>query len=287
MVERPECLADEIKKGNILDFETANELLLDFLHNVQNKLPSQGQGCAGKSPDDAWNTENPPMKRVTRDALKLFCMRTSPILKIGRNGLTWNGLHYYSDWMIPMKGREAFMKRASDNVKDVWVFAPGTMEWLGNAVARELAHPVAQEPVDTAALKSLIATQNREKKIMKELKIPGTVPSLAERLQDMKAGAALLNPEPVPEPAATVVQVLPNSPIQQAVNKKNRQDRDEQAAAAGITQHAHSSEIRILESQRQRLVDTTVDTYADADIKKENIIQIDKKIETLKKANSQ
>ena len=122
---------------------------------------------------------------------------------------------------------------------------------------------------------------------MKELKIPGTVPSLAERLQDMKAGAALLNPEPVPEPAATVVQVLPNSPIQQAVNKKNRQDRDEQAAAAGITQHAHSSEIRILESQRQRLVDTTVDTYADADIKKENIIQIDKKIETLKKANSQ
>lgn len=66
VTERPERLAEDIKRGNILSFDTFDGLLHDFIFNVLNKLTSQGKGCNSFSPDDAWNSENPIKRTVSR-----------------------------------------------------------------------------------------------------------------------------------------------------------------------------------------------------------------------------
>ena len=59
----------------------------DFIENVLNKTPSKGKALKGRCPDEAWAEEFAVKKIISKDALKLFCMRTSKPVKIGRNGI--------------------------------------------------------------------------------------------------------------------------------------------------------------------------------------------------------
>jgi hypothetical protein len=240
VTERPERLAEDIKRGNILEFETFNGLLQDFIFNFLNKLPSKGKGCKGKSPDDAWNLENPAQRVVSREALKLFCSRTSKSLSIARNGVQYSpfGVTYFAEWMIPLKGTKVYLRIAPDNVNDAWVFEESTDEFLGNACIKGLAHPVAESEIDRAELREAIASKAREVKTAKTLGYVAHVPDTAERLSAMKASLPALNPEPVPEPARSVQQILPNSSMQKAVNARKRQEREGKTDLSKLTQGA-------------------------------------------------
>lgn len=228
VTERPERLAEDIKRGNILDFSVFKEILLDFIFNFLNQMPSQGKGCNGLPPDDAWNKENPVKRTVTREALKLFCMRTSQPLTIRRNGIEYSkfGVNYFAEWMIPLKGTKVYLRIAPDNVNDAWVFALGTDEYLGNAQIKGLTHPVAESEIDKADLRAAIASKAREEKAAKSLGYVRHTPDTAERLSHMKTAVTLLNPEPVPEPERNVTHILPNSSMQQAVNARNKRKQE-------------------------------------------------------------
>ena len=77
VVERPEKLAKEIKDGKIIPFEKFKEIFDDFIINILNKRPSQGKNHNGLSPNELFNQEFKEKITTSRDALKLFCMRTS------------------------------------------------------------------------------------------------------------------------------------------------------------------------------------------------------------------
>lgn len=240
VTERPERLAHDIKRGNILDFAVFEGILQDFIYTFLNRLPSQGKGCNGLSPDDAWNSENPVKRAVTRDALKLFCMRTTQPLTIRRNGIEYSkfGVTYFADWMIPLKGAKVYLRIAPDNVNDVWVFETEADEYLGNAGIKGLTHPVAQSEIDKADLREAIAGKKREEKTAKALGYVTHSPDTAERLSYMKTAAALLNPAPVPEPERTVTQILPNSSMQKAVNARNQREQEGKADLSALARVA-------------------------------------------------
>lgn len=84
VVERPEKLKNEIKSNNILKFADYKELFDDFIENVLNKMPSDGKNLKGKSPNQLWSEEFVIKRAVSKDELKLFCMRTSKAYAITR-----------------------------------------------------------------------------------------------------------------------------------------------------------------------------------------------------------
>lgn len=252
VTERPERLAEDIKRGNILDFDTFEALLHDFIFNVLNKMPSQGKGCNGLSPDDAWNSENPVKRTVTREALKLFCSRTTQPLTIGRNGVRYSkfDVTYFADWMIPRKGEKVYMRIAPDNVNDAWFFTPENDEYLGNANIKGLTHPVAVTEIDRAELREAIASKRREEKTAKSLGYVKHSPDTAERLSNMKAAVNVFNPEPVTEPERTTSRILPNSSMQKAVNIRKQQDN---VGKSDLSSLARATEI---EAKKRELAQT-------------------------------
>lgn len=87
VVERPEKLAKEIKAGKIIPFDKFKTIFDDFIINILNKKPSRGKNLQGLSPDELFDMEFEGKITTSRDALKLFCMRTSKNFTIGRNGM--------------------------------------------------------------------------------------------------------------------------------------------------------------------------------------------------------
>ena len=87
ITERPEKLCDEIKNNQIMQFSDFKPLFDDFIENFLNKKSSKSKVLKGKSPDEIWGNEFAVKRAISKDALKLFCMRTSKNISIGRNGV--------------------------------------------------------------------------------------------------------------------------------------------------------------------------------------------------------
>jgi len=257
VTERPEKLLEEIRNGAIPSFEEFNGILLDVIYNVLDREPSNGLGCKGRSPNDVWNLENPVKRMVTRDALKLFCSRTSKALTIGRNGVKHSvyAVTYFADWMIPLKGAKVYLRIAPDNINDAWVFEQDTDRYLGNASVKGLVHPIATAEVDRAELREAIAGRNRELKMVKDLGAVTRVADVTERVSAMKAGVDVLNPTPVPEPQRNVERILPNCAMQQAVTQRKRTEQEGTADLSQIAKHAELAHLqqRLAEKRGQLL----------------------------------
>ena len=87
-------------------FEDFKQLFDNYILNVLNKRPSQGKNLNGLCPDELFYSEFKEKITTSKDALKLFCMRTSKDFTIRRNGIkdTALGITYWADWMISKMG---------------------------------------------------------------------------------------------------------------------------------------------------------------------------------------
>lgn len=135
VVERPEKLKKEIKEGKLLTFDEFKPLFDDFIVNVLNKLPSKGKVLKGRCPDEVFAAEFQVKKTVTKDALKLLCMRTSKTFTIGRNGIFDSALQvtYWADWMVAHKGKKVYLRRDDKAYQEAWVFDAKTDEFIDKA----------------------------------------------------------------------------------------------------------------------------------------------------------
>ena len=157
VVERPEILKDDIKSKYIMDFEKFKDLFNDFIINVFNKKESAGMNLNGLCPDELFNMEFKEKRVSTRDALKLFCMRTSNNYTIYRNGIQdkQNGITYWADWMVAQMKERVYLRRDPENYKEAWIFRADNDEFLGKAVAVRAvaalhAGEIAKEEFQTA-----------------------------------------------------------------------------------------------------------------------------------------
>ena len=245
--ERPEKLVDEIKSGKILDFNDLQAIFDDFIKNVLNKTPSGGKVLRGRSPDDQWNLENPVRRSVSKDALKLFCMRTSRPVTIGRNGLKDSefGVRYWAEWMVKLKGRKVYLRRDIKDFTEAWIFGEGD-EYLGNAYIVESVPVFVKSGLEKQMLRDAQAAKRREVKIVKEAAEITTTRTAVERVSDMKRAATILNDNPVPAQEQTIFE-LPNTKMDQVILKKRRMA---QHGKADITDYSAALK---LDSKRREL----------------------------------
>jgi hypothetical protein len=186
---RPEKLANEIKSGAILSFEEFEPLFSNFIEQSFNNRKSQGKNLLGRSPNQLWESEFVTKREISRDALALFCCRTSGTVTIGRNGITDSkfGLLYWSEKFSGMKGRKVYMRRDIKNYAEAWVFDAVSDELLGIARAGVLtAQAFAKTEVEKSELRLALAAKRKDRRIAKAYARVGAQPALAAHISRMQ-----------------------------------------------------------------------------------------------------
>jgi putative transposase len=222
ITERPEKLKDEIKNDKIMQFDEFKTLFDDFIENTLNKMPSKGKVLQGRCPDELWAEEFTNKKVIGKDALKLFCMRTSRPVSIGRNGVYDSQLKltYWDEWMICEKGRKVFIRRDINAYQEAWVFDAVTEEYLGKGNVNQAVSFLAKTNIEKAQYKKAIEQKNKEKKILKSYIKSTFNPSNAELAVNLQNGLSkkefICNPK---------ISEISNTKMDQVVNIEKNSNR--------------------------------------------------------------
>lgn len=166
VAERPETLAKKVKSGMAINFDELKEAMNEFIEEIFNNMPSNGKVLKGRTPNQMWAECFVEKREVRKEALKLFCMRSSGTVTIGRNGIKDGryDAHYYSEWMSGMKGVKAYFRRPPDEMGTVWVFDAVDDSYLGEACLVSNVPFFAETEADRALLKAEMARKNRDRK---------------------------------------------------------------------------------------------------------------------------
>lgn len=167
VVERPEILAEEIKNDKIMSFEDFKTLFDNFIVDVFNKHHSNGKNHKGLSPDELFYQEFTEKVAPSKDALKLFCMRTSKNFTIGRNGIKDSalGITYWADWMSLKRGIKVYLRRDIKDYADAWVFNALNDEFIGKAKVVKAVAALHADKISKEEFKEAMSIKKRNKKI--------------------------------------------------------------------------------------------------------------------------
>lgn len=198
--DRPEKTLKEVKNKQLLDYDELSGLLDIFIEEVLNSFVSKGKNLCGRSRNQAWSEEYTGSNRgITPDAMKLFCMRSSKDYSIGRNGICFNqkhNLHYWADWMIPLKQAKSsnkrmfYIRRDPKQYQYAWVFDSKTNEYVGKAVLNAWkTAAIATSDLDKRQLEQALRTQKTERNIDTAF-IPDQILTPREIVENMAAGIA-------------------------------------------------------------------------------------------------
>ena len=190
-------MAKEIKQGKIVTFADFKKIFDDFITNILNKRPSQGKNLKGLSPDELFNQEFTEIITPSKDALKLFCMRTSRNFTIGRNGIKDNslGITYWNDWLISYTGEKVYLRRDIQNYKEAWVFKLDNDEFIGKVSAVKAVAALHADKISKEEFKEAMSIKKRNLKIAKEYIKQTREISLEEQCENYKYAYATLEKE--------------------------------------------------------------------------------------------
>lgn len=225
VTERPEKLAGEIKAGKILPIDDFADIFDSYITSVLNRLPSRGRNLQGRSPNQAWAEEFKEKRLVDKERLQIFCMRTSGVVSIGRNGVRDSELQvtYWAEWMSGSKGAKVYLRRDIKNHAEALVFEASTDELIGRARMAELIAPaLAETEVEKTELKNVIAIKKRDTRTARAYTKTLLSPTPQEQLYHLKTGTDAFAVDIDPSPKILHVQ---NTIIDQAIKK----DREMQA----------------------------------------------------------
>jgi putative transposase len=213
--ERPEKLKEEIKSGAIVTWDEYTSLMDSFIANVLNQMPSQGKVLKGLCPNELWQAENRDARRISQDALKLFCMRCSEEISIGKNGIKESSLdaYYWAEWMAGRKGTKVYLRRDPKAWQTAWVFKSSSNEYLGKAELTNTVPALARTDIEREQVKkAIVATRQREKIIKAYIEVKDA-PLPSEFIAHMAAGVEatkeLRGYEPVPRQRKEVNLIMP------------------------------------------------------------------------------
>ena len=221
VIERPERLSKEIKEEKIFTFERFKTAFNDYIINVLNKKPSAGKNHKGLSPDELFNQEFNEIIKPTRDALKLFCMRTSRNYTIARNGIKDRQLDitYWADWMVSQMSIKVYLRRDPENYKEAWVFKLDNDEFLGKCTAVKAVAALHANEVSKEEFQEALAIKKHSLKITKEyLKNLEMIP-LEEQCNNYKIAYSQKEKERNPK-----VTIIANTPMDQAIRKNKEME---------------------------------------------------------------
>ena len=223
VVERPEKLAREIKEGKILQFDDLKKIFDNFVINVLNKKPSQGKNLNGLAPDELFNREAAEKITTSKDALKLFCMRTSKNYTISRNGIKDRelGITYWADWMISQTGLKVYLRRDVQDYTVAWAFKLENEEFVGKVKAVKAVAALHADAISKEEFKEAMSIKKRNLKVAKSyIKQTQNIP-IEEQYENYKYAYNSMIKESKYNPKVTKIA---NTKMDQAIKKSKEME---------------------------------------------------------------
>ena len=217
--ERPERLAGDIKRGEIMGLEDFQVILGAHIELNINGAPSAGKVLGGRTPDELWEAEARISPVSRPEALAMLCMRTAGPAKITRNGIrdAREKAYYWAEWMAGSRGRRVIMRRDPAQRERGWIFCAETEELLGEALL--VGSPAALAPAGDGKVADVLRSKARNKKIVNlfagaERALPPgqsaaeTVLSMAVGNRKRRGAVAAGGTKPAPEPEPPAIEKM-------------------------------------------------------------------------------
>lgn len=246
IIERPEKLKQEIKENQIMVFDEFKTVFDDFIVNILNKMPSKGKNLQGKCPDELWAEEFKTKKVISKNALKLFCMRVSKTFTIGRNGIFDNELNitYWAEWMIVQKGKKVYLRRDPRAYQDAWIFDASNDEFLGEAKLNLSAKFIAGTDIDKSVLKEVYAEKKKEEKALKEYIKTQYNPTNTELVENLKRSLDKMDFD-----SEVKVSKIANTKMDEVINIQRNKEK---VTTKYVTELEPKRKIYLSESEKRR-----------------------------------
>ncbi len=219
---RPEKLDGEIKSGCLLSATDFSILFDTFITTCLNKKQSAGKNHKGKCPDQVWANEFTEKRPIGNEALALFCMRTTGILTIGRNGVLdgETGLRYWSEFFPGLIGTKVYLRRSQKDVAEAWVFDARDRHLICMARIGEFCAPaLAETELELSQVRSALAKKRHNEKIVKAYAQTCAAPDPMELTMKLAASLEHQNRGPIPE-ADPKIHHIPNTAMDKVIRQR-------------------------------------------------------------------
>lgn len=118
---RPESL----RTLDIMAYPTLDEFIAmhdQYVYEVYNEQPHSGSYMYGKSPNQMYNTLPFSVRRTSKEVLYFSLMRVKGKRVVQRNGITFNGTHYYNDNVINYIGKAVYARYSPKAPEVLYIF---------------------------------------------------------------------------------------------------------------------------------------------------------------------
>ncbi len=187
---KPEDLQLQLERGNAPQLSDFIDWFKGWVETYHNTV-HLGDAMDGKTPAAVF-TENLSCKRTTTaELLDVLLLKPTPPLKVGQNGLTWQGIRYgqHCPELIELLGREVLLRVDDRDLSRVQVWTKeGHFVCVAPANERVPANATSQE------LRKAIAATRHDRKLLADFVEAG--PRMADDLPDkiLRARAAAAAP---------------------------------------------------------------------------------------------
>jgi len=129
-VERPEdaalywrALNKKARRFDIYGWDDYVRMLASFVDMYNSGWRGEGKGMDGRTPDEVFATEAVPLRPVSPELLALAFSRAEG-RTVGRNGVRLDGIRYWSDELLAIKGTDVVVRRQIAKPEEVLVSDP-------------------------------------------------------------------------------------------------------------------------------------------------------------------
>jgi len=228
--ERPE----KLKELDIMEYPTLEEFVTlhnQYVYEVYNNATHKGAYMYDKTPNQMYAALPFSIRRVSKDVLYFCLMRVKGKRVVQRNGVTFNGIHYYNDNVINYIGKSVFAKYDPTkpdilylfDENENYLFIATKIVKLGFAPTKEDYHregsrrkTARHNALDGYTPDKTIGTVDGVKKLMTQQAVPQTVPQVGP----------------------SVTELLRNPKIEETVRRVNMNDAERQYSDALAGQEA-------------------------------------------------
>lgn len=215
--QRPEDLKD-LNIMDVITLEEFIELHNKYVYEVYNCDSNSGIAMYNKSPN-YWYSELPyTIRKVSKDVLFFSLMRVKGIRTVGRNGITFNNIHFYNDNCINHFGKKVIAKYDPTKPEILYIFDKDENYLF---IAEEVKAPgwnLTKEDYERENHRKKIARQKALNNYTADNVIRSTE-SIRERLQRQADSM-----EQVPIAKPKTIEVIRNKKIEENVKKINQSD---------------------------------------------------------------
>lgn len=243
--ERPE----ELKDINIMDVITLEEFIAHhnkYVYEIYNNASHNGDSMFNKSPNHLYSTLEFKLRTTSKNALYFSLMRVKGTRVIGRNGITFNGIHFYNDSCISYIDQKIIAKYDPTKPEILYVFDINENFLFVATQVEKQGWELTKEDYQKENHRKKIARQKALNSYTSDNTIRSTE-SIGERLEMISES---MEHSPIASPK--VIEVIRNPKIEKALERINLSDLERSYEDALNRQRA---EKKTISDKQQQLED--------------------------------